>query len=89
MTTNAVETPQSGSHRCDLLCPVEHRMRKVPRFLDSECNMLTTAQTLACKGAGEAIVRGSTGPELYDLFPKGPAKVAARIAGIPNHRGPI
>jgi dissimilatory sulfite reductase related protein len=27
--------------------------------------------------------------ELYELFPKGPAKVAARIAGIPKPRGCI
>ena len=27
--------------------------------------------------------------ELYQLFPKGPAKLAARIAGIPKPRGCI
>ena len=27
--------------------------------------------------------------ELYELFPKGPAKLAARIAGIPKPRGCI
>ena len=27
--------------------------------------------------------------ELYELFPKGPSKVAARIAGIPKPRGCI
>jgi tRNA 2-thiouridine synthesizing protein E len=27
--------------------------------------------------------------ELYQLFPKGPAKVAARIAGVPKPRGCI
>ena len=27
--------------------------------------------------------------ELYELFPKGPAKVAAKIAGIPKPRGCI
>jgi TusE/DsrC/DsvC family sulfur relay protein len=27
--------------------------------------------------------------ELYDLFPKGPAKLAAKIAGIPKPRGCI
>jgi len=32
---------------------------------------------------------GVTVKELYLLFPKGPAKVAARIAGIPKPRGCI
>ena len=27
--------------------------------------------------------------ELYELFPKGPAKIAAKIAGIPKPRGCI
>ena len=27
--------------------------------------------------------------ELYELFPKGPAKLAAKIAGIPKPRGCI
>jgi dissimilatory sulfite reductase related protein len=27
--------------------------------------------------------------ELYELFPKGPAKLAARIGGIPKHKGCI
>jgi len=32
---------------------------------------------------------GVTVKQLYKLFPKGPAKVAARIAGIPKPRGCI
>ena len=32
---------------------------------------------------------GVTVKELYELFPKGPAKVAARIAGIPKPKGCI
>ncbi|MQA79672.1 MAG: TusE/DsrC/DsvC family sulfur relay protein [Streptosporangiales bacterium] len=32
---------------------------------------------------------GVTIKELYQLFPKGPAKLAARIAGIPKPRGCI
>jgi dissimilatory sulfite reductase related protein len=32
---------------------------------------------------------GVTVKELYQLFPKGPAKMAARIAGIPKPRGCI
>ena len=32
---------------------------------------------------------GVTVKELYQLFPKGPAKIAAKIAGIPKPRGCI
>lgn len=44
------------------------------------------------KGTGPAVraLSKSSGvsiKELYELFPKGPAKVAARIAGIPKPRG--
>lgn len=46
------------------------------------------------KGTGPTVrVLGKTSgvsvKELYQLFPKGPAKTAARIAGIPKPRGCI
>ncbi|HET8618019.1 MAG TPA: TusE/DsrC/DsvC family sulfur relay protein [Acidimicrobiales bacterium] len=46
------------------------------------------------KGTGPTVrVLGKTSgvpvKQLYQLFPKGPAKVAARIAGIPKPRGCI
>ena len=46
------------------------------------------------KGTGPTVrVRGKTSgvsvKELYQLFPKGPAKIAARVAGIPKPRGCI
>lgn len=46
------------------------------------------------KGAGPTVrelgrTSGVSIRELYQLFPKGPAKVAARIAGIPKPRGCI
>ena len=46
------------------------------------------------KGAGPTVrVLGKTSgvsiKQLYELFPKGPAKIAARIAGIPKPRGCI
>jgi dissimilatory sulfite reductase related protein len=46
------------------------------------------------KGAGPTVrVLGKTSgvsiKELYELFPKGPAKLAAKIAGIPKPRGCI
>lgn len=48
----------------------------------------------AAKGTGPTVrLLGKTSgvpvKELYQLFPKGPAKVAAKIAGIPKPRGCI
>ena len=45
-------------------------------------------------GAGPSVralakMSGVSIKELYELFPKGPAKLAARIAGIPKPRGCI
>lgn len=46
------------------------------------------------KGTGPTVrvlgkTSGVTVRELYQLFPKGPAKLAAKIAGIPKPRGCI
>jgi tRNA 2-thiouridine synthesizing protein E len=46
------------------------------------------------KGTGPTVrvlgkTSGVTVKELYQLFPKGPAKIAAKIAGIPKPRGCI
>jgi len=46
------------------------------------------------KGSGPSVralgkASGVGVKELYQLFPKGPAKIAARIAGIPKPRGCI
>ena len=46
------------------------------------------------KGTGPTVrvlskASGVTIKELYQLFPKGPAKIAAKIAGIPKPRGCI
>lgn len=48
----------------------------------------------ATKGTGPTVrvlgkSSGVSVKELYQLFPKGPAKLAARIAGIPKPRGCI
>lgn len=48
----------------------------------------------ADKGSGPTVralgkTSGVTIKELYELFPKGPAKLAAKIAGIPKPRGCI
>ena len=41
------------------------------------------------KGSGLGKTSGGEVKELYQLFPKGPAKMAAKIAGIPKPRGCI
>ena len=46
------------------------------------------------KGTGPTVralgrTSGVTIKQLYQLFPKGPAKIAAKIAGIPKPRGCI
>ncbi len=51
-------------------------------------------QEYAKKGTGPTVrvlgkTSGVTVKELYQFFPKGPAKMAARIAGIPKPRGCI
>jgi len=58
---------------------------QVLRFMRSE---------YAAKGTGPTVrILGKTSgvpiKELYQLFPKGPAKMAAKIAGIPKPRGCI
>jgi tRNA 2-thiouridine synthesizing protein E len=54
---------------------------------------LMRAEYLA-KGSAPAVrslakISGVSIKELYELFPKGPAKVAARIAGVPKPKGCI
>ena len=58
---------------------------KVIRFMRSEYSEKGSGPTVRALGKSS----GVTVRELYQLFPKGPAKVAARIAGIPKPRGCI
>jgi tRNA 2-thiouridine synthesizing protein E len=65
--------------------PLSERHWEVIRFMRSEYE---------AKGAGPSVrMLGKTSgvpiKELYELFPKGPAKLAAKIAGIPKPRGCI
>ena len=58
---------------------------KVIRFMRTEYLTKGTGPTVRVLGKSS----GVSVKELYELFPKGPAKVAARIAGIPKPRGCI
>ena len=65
--------------------PLNGQQWKVVRFMRGEYE---------AKGAGPSVrvlgkTSGVTIKELYQLFPKGPAKLAAKIAGIPKPRGCI
>jgi TusE/DsrC/DsvC family sulfur relay protein len=65
--------------------PLTERQWQVIRFMRSE---------YFAKGTGPSVrVLGKTSgvpiKELYQLFPKGPAKTAAKIAGIPKPKGCI
>jgi dissimilatory sulfite reductase related protein len=57
----------------------------VLRFMRKEFSEKGTGPTVRVLGK----TSGVSVKELYQLFPKGPAKVAARIAGIPKPRGCI
>ena len=58
---------------------------KVIRFMRAEYLDKGTGPSVRALGK----TSGVSVKELYQLFPKGPAKVAARIAGIPKPRGCI
>ena len=57
----------------------------VIRFMRSEYFTKGTGPTVRVLGK----TSGVTVKELYQLFPKGPAKIAAKVAGIPKPRGCI
>ena len=57
----------------------------VLRFVRGQYQEKGTGPTVRVLGKSS----GVSVKELYQLFPKGPAKVAARIAGIPKPRGCI
>jgi tRNA 2-thiouridine synthesizing protein E len=57
----------------------------VIRFVRREYMETGTGPTVRALGKAS----GVPVKELYQLFPKGPAKVAAKIAGIPKPRGCI
>jgi dissimilatory sulfite reductase related protein len=58
---------------------------EVIRFMRAEFLAKGTGPTVRVLGK----TSGVSVKELYELFPKGPAKTAAKIAGIPKPRGCI
>ena len=58
---------------------------KVIRLMRSEYLEKGTGPTVRALGKSSGVPI----KELYQLFPKGPAKIAAKIAGIPKPRGCI
>jgi tRNA 2-thiouridine synthesizing protein E len=64
---------------------VSDRHWQVIRFMRAEYDDKGTGPTVRVLGK----TSGVSVKELYALFPKGPAKVAAKIAGIPKPRGCI
>jgi TusE/DsrC/DsvC family sulfur relay protein len=64
---------------------LSERHWQVIKFMRHEYEDKGTGPTVRALGK----TSGVSVKELYQLFPKGPAKVAAKIAGIPKPRGCI
>jgi tRNA 2-thiouridine synthesizing protein E len=71
--------------RAEGIDPLTDRHWQVIRFMRKEYFEKGTGPTVRMLGK----TSGVPIKELYQLFPKGPAKVAAKIAGIPKPRGCI
>ncbi|HMK10228.1 MAG TPA: TusE/DsrC/DsvC family sulfur relay protein [Acidimicrobiales bacterium] len=65
--------------------PLTDQHWKVINFMRAEYFAKGTGPTVRALGK----TSGVSVKELYQLFPKGPAKTAAKIAGIPKPRGCI
>ena len=65
--------------------PLTDRHWEVIRFMRAEYEAKGTGPTVRVLGK----TSGVPVKELYQLFPKGPAKIAAKVAGIPKPRGCI
>ncbi len=65
--------------------PLTERHLQVVRFMRE--TYLKTGSAPSIRTLGKA--SGVPVKELYQIFPKGPAKLAARIAGVPKPRGCI
>lgn len=65
--------------------PLTDRHWEVVRFMRAEFEATGSGPTVRVLGKSS----GVPVKELYQLFPKGPAELAAEIAGIPRPRGCI
>ena len=80
--TEAMAVELARAEGIDPLTPMHW---KVIRFMRHEYAEKGTGPTVRVLGK----TSGVSVKELYRLFPKGPAKLAAKIAGIPKPRGCI
>lgn len=80
--TEEIATELAGREGID---PMTDRHWVVVRFMRSEYEAKGTGPTVRVLGK----TSGVPVKELYQLFPKGPAKLAAKIAGIPKPLGCI
>jgi tRNA 2-thiouridine synthesizing protein E len=71
--------------RAEGIDPLTEEHWRVIRFMRKEYFEKGTGPTVRSLGK----TSGVSVKELYQLFPKGPAKIAAKIAGIPKPRGCI
>jgi len=71
--------------RAEGIDPLTERHWQVIRFMRDEYAEKGTGPTVRVLGK----TSGVSVKELYELFPKGPAKLAAKIGGIPKPRGCI
>jgi tRNA 2-thiouridine synthesizing protein E len=71
--------------RQDGIDPLTDKHWQVIDFMRAEYFAKGTGPTVRVLGKAS----GVSVKELYELFPKGPAKMAARIAGIPKPKGCI
>jgi dissimilatory sulfite reductase related protein len=71
--------------RAEGIAEVTDRHWQVIRFMRMEYEKNGTGPTVRILGKASGVPI----KELYELFPRGPAKTAARIAGIPKPRGCI
>jgi tRNA 2-thiouridine synthesizing protein E len=83
----AVWTEEMASDvaRAEGIAEMTDRHWQVVRFMRTEFLAKGTGPTVRALGKAS----GVSVKELYTLFPKGPAKTAAKIAGIPKPRGCI